>query len=55
MVENLKDEHYQLENKKAKGAKLPAGIRQISEGKKCCKTFFKVLERQNMQNQAIFE
>ena len=25
------------------------------ERKKCCKNFFKVFERQNMQNQAIFE
>ena len=25
------------------------------EGKNCPKTFFKVLERQNMQNQTIFE
>ena len=39
MVENLQDELYQLENKQAKGA----NIRQEVEGKKCSKTFFKVL------------
>ena len=27
MIENLQDELYQLENKQAKGAKLPANIR----------------------------
>ena len=52
---NLQDELHQLENKQAKGAKLRANIRQELEGEKCSKTFFKVLERQNMQNQTIFE
>ena len=55
MIENLKDELYQLENKKAKSAKLCANIRQELEGQKCSKIFFKVLERQNIQNQTIFE
>ena len=55
MIETLKDELYQLKNKQAKGAKLRANISQELEGKKCSKTFFKVLEKQNMQNQAIFE
>ena len=54
-MENLKDKLYQLENKKTKGAKLFANIRQVLEGKKCSKTFFKVLERQNMQKQTTFE
>ena len=48
MIENLQNELYQLENKQAKGAKLHANIRRT-------KTFFKVLERQNMKNQTIFE
>ena len=55
MIENLKDEFYQLENKQEKGAKLHANIRQELEGEKCSNTFFKVLERQNMQNQTKFE
>ena len=46
---------YQLENKQAKGTKLCANIRQGLEGKKCSKTFFNVLEKQNMQIQTIFE
>ena len=55
MIENLQDELYQLENKQAKGTKLRANIRWELEGEKCSKTFFKVLERQNMQNQTISE
>ena len=55
MIENLQDELYQLENKQAKGTKLRANIRWELEGEKCSKTFFKVLKRQNMQNQAISE
>ena len=55
MIENLKDEVYKLENKQAKGAKILANIRKELEGKKWSKTFFKVLERQNMQNQTTFE
>ena len=54
-MENLQDEFYQSKNKQVKGAKLPTMIRQELEGEKCSKTFFKVLERQNMQNQTIFE
>ena len=55
MIENLQDKLYQMKKKQAKGAKLRANIRQKLEGKKCPKTFFRVLERQNMQNQTIFE
>ena len=55
MIENLQDELYQLENKQVKGAKLRANIRWGLEGEKCSKTFFKVLERQNLQNQTISE
>ena len=55
MIENLQDELYQLENKQAKGAKFRANIRWELEGQKCSKTFFKVLERQNRQNQTISE
>ena len=40
-----------MENKQAKDAKLGASIRWKLEGKKCSKTFFKLLERKNMQNQ----
>ena len=49
MTEKLQDEIYQLENKQVKSAKLRV------EGTKRSKMFFKVLERQNMQNQTIFE
>ena len=55
MIENLQNELYQLENKQAKDAKLRTSIRQELKGEKCCKTFFRVLERQNIQIHAIFE
>ena len=51
----IQDELYQLENKQAKGDKLCANIRLELEDKKCSKTFLKVLERQNLQNQTISE
>ena len=38
-----------------KSGKFCANIRWEVEGEKCSKTFLKVLERQNMQNQTIFE
>ena len=44
MIENLRDELYQWENKQGKGAKLCAKIRQELRGKKGSKTFFRVLE-----------
>ena len=50
MIENLQDELYQLKNKQAKGAKLRSNRRWRAKN-----AFFKVLERQNMQNQTIFE
>ena len=43
MIENLRDELYQQENKHGKGAKLCAKIRQELENKKDSKTFFRVL------------
>ena len=54
MIENLQNELYQLENKQAKGAKLRANIRSLL-AKNTPKTFFEVLETQNMKNQTIFE
>ena len=54
MIENLQNELCQFESKQAKGAKLCANIRQELEGKKGSKTFFRLLERQNMQIQTIF-
>ena len=51
MIENLKDQLYQLENKLAKRVKLGVNIRSELEVEKFSKTYFKVLERQNMQNQ----
>ena len=44
-----------MENKQVKGATLAASIRWKPEGKKCSATFFKVLERKNMQNQTRSE
>ena len=41
--------------KQAKGAKLRANTKKELEGKEGSKTFFRVLERQNMQIQRIFE
>ena len=55
MIENLQDKLYQLEYKQAKDAKFCANIKQELQGKKYYKTFFKVLERQNMQSQTISE
>ena len=51
MIENLKDQLYQLENKLAKRVKLGVNIRSELEVEKFSETYFKVLERQNMQNQ----
>ena len=55
MINTFQDELYLLESKQAKGAKIRANIRWDLEGEKCSKTFFKVLERQNLQNQTISE
>ena len=48
IIKTLQDKLYQLENKQAKGTKLRAKIRWELEGKKCSKTFFKLLERRNI-------
>ena len=50
MIENLQDEFCQLENKQAKGATPRANRSWRTKN-----AFFKVLERQNMQNQTIFK
>ena len=55
MIKNLQDELYTLESKKANGVKIRDNIKWDWKGKKCCKTFFNVLERHNMQNQSIAE
>ena len=58
MIKNLKDKLCQLESKQAKGAKFRANIRyKLEENRRwsCFKTFFNILERQNMQNQTILE
>ena len=55
MINNLQDELYILESKQAQDIKIRANIRWDLEGEKCSKMFFKVLERQNMQNQTISE
>ena len=41
--------------KQEEGVKLHVNIRQELEGKKCLKTFFQVLEKQNLQNQTMSE
>ena len=55
IIENLQDELYQLENKQTKGSKLDANMRWELDGEKGSKTFFKVLEKQNLQKQTLFE
>ena len=55
MIGNLQDELYQSENKQAIGARLCANIGWELVGKIWLKTFFEVLERQNLQNQTISE
>ena len=54
MIENLQDEPDQLK-KQAKGTKLHANIGWELEGEKWSKKFFKVLERENLENQTIPE
>ena len=55
MVNTFQDELHFLETKQANGARIRANIRWDLDGEKRSKTFFKVLERQNMQNQTISE
>ena len=55
MSENLRNELYYLEKKQSKSAKLRVNIKWKPKGKKCSKTFFKALEKQNIQNQTISE
>ena len=55
MINTFQDELYLLEAKQANGAIIRANVRRDLEGEKCSKTFFKVLERQHMQNQTISE
>ena len=55
MINTFQDELYLLEAKQANGARIRANIRWDLEGEKCSKTFFKVIERQHMQNQTISE
>ena len=55
MINNLQDELYILETKQATGANIQANIRWDLEGEKCSKSFFSVLQRQNMQSQTIYE
>ena len=55
MIENVQGELYQLVSKQTKGAKLQTNVRQELEREKCSETSFKVLERQNLQNQTISE
>ena len=50
-IENLQDEFYKLENRQTNGAKTDGSLR----AKNVLKLIFKVLERQNMQNQTISE
>ena len=54
IIRNLQHELYQFVNKQAKSAKLAASIKWKLEGEKCFKTFFKVLERKNMQDLNLY-
>ena len=53
MIKNLQDELYQLENKQAKGAKLPANNRswRVKSAPKLSSKYLK----DNIKNQTIFE
>ena len=55
MINNLQGELYSLECKRARGAIIWANVRWDLEGEKCSKSSFRILERQNMQNQTISE
>ena len=55
MINTFQDQLYLLESKQAKGAKNRANIRWGLEGEKCSKTFFQVLERQNMVSESATE
>ena len=55
LINNLQDELYSLESKQARGAKIRANIRWDLEGEKCSTSFFKILERQHMQNETTSE
>ena len=44
---------YQLVKKEAKGPKLCTNIKWDLEGKKSVKLFFRLIDRQNLQNQTI--
>ena len=55
MIDNLQHELYQLEIKQTKSAKLCANIRCEPKSEKYSKTFSKVIERKNTQNQTISE
>ena len=50
MIENL-----QRKTNKQKVLNFALTLDGIQRAKNCSKTFFKVIERQNMQNQTIFE
>ena len=56
MIENLKNELYQLENKQAKGVKLCPNIRswRAKNAPKLSSKYLKDLKK-NMKNQTIFE
>ena len=51
MIENLQEKLLQEERKQLKGAKICASIRWELKCEKCSKTFGKIFERQNVQNQ----
>ena len=55
VINNLQGELYSLECKQARGAIIRANVRWDLEGEKCSKSSFRILERQNMQNQTISE
>ena len=55
MINNLQGELYCLECEQARGAIIRANVRWDLEGEKCSKSSFRILERQNMQNQTISE
>ena len=55
MIEILPEKVHQVESKQPKGAKILADFRWELQGEECSKTFYKIVERQDIQNQTTSE
>lgn len=52
-IENLQEKLHKVESKPSKGTKIRANSRWEFKGEKCSKTFFKIIEEQNLRNKTI--